>query len=383
MKSYLSRIFLAIMLPIVAICATGARAESILIGFSAPDTGPAAAAAMWQRWGVEIARDEINNAGGVLGKQIEIVSYDNRCNPSEAVNVANKLAEAKVTAIIGAHCSSATLATMPIIAEAKIPMVEGVATSPKITELSGVGGNEWTFRINPSDQDMMVALGRYLKGETKIKRVAVVGEDTDFGRGGAGAFAEVAKADGLQIISTDFHPQNQPDFTSLVTRIQQSKPDAIALFQLSGDQINILRNAMQLQVRIPYTGRFDPFGRNTPIIEAGGMEGSITAWPYSQDIDYPANKTLVAQTQQRYKSIPYLQTWAGYDSLRLIAKAMAQAGSSEPTKVRDGLKHADFVSAMGKPIVFDDHNQAGKIVIIDKVEQRKVHLESLVDLGAR
>jgi branched-chain amino acid transport system substrate-binding protein len=138
-----------------------------------------------------------------------------------------------------------------------------------------------------------------------------------------------------------------------------------------------------LQVRIPYTGRFDPFGRNTPIIEAGGMEGSITAWPYSQDIDYPANKTLVAQTQQRYKSIPYLQTWAGYDSLRLIAKAMAQAGSSEPTKVRDGLKHADFVSAMGKPIVFDDHNQAGKIVIIDKVEQRKVHLESLVDLGAR
>src|SRR6476646_5895293 len=152
MKSYLSRIFLAIMLPIVAICATGARAESILIGFSAPDTGPAAAAAMWQRWGVEIARDEINNAGGVLGKQIEIVSYDNRCNPSE-----------------------------------------GVATSPKITELSGVGGNEWTFRINPSDQDMMVALGRYLKGETKIKRVAVVGEDTDFGRGGAGAFAEVTK----------------------------------------------------------------------------------------------------------------------------------------------------------------------------------------------
>jgi branched-chain amino acid transport system substrate-binding protein len=337
---------------------------------------------MWQRWGVEIARDEINAAGGVLGKQVEIVSFDNRCNPSEAVNVANKLVEAKVTAIIGAHCSSATLATMPIIAEAKIPMVEGVATSPKITELSGAGGNDWMFRINPSDQDMMVALGRYLK-DTKIKRVAVIGEDTDFGRGGAGAFADVAKTDGLQIVSTDFHPQNQPDFTSLLTRIQQVKPDAIALFQLSGDQINFLRNAMQLQVRIPYTGRFDPFGRNTPIIEAGGMEGSITAWPYSHEIDYPANKTLVAQTQQRYKSIPYLQTWAGYDSLRLIAKAVAAAGSTDSAKVRDALKHADFVSAMGKPIVFDDHNQAGKIVVIDKVEQRKVHLESLVDLSAR
>jgi branched-chain amino acid transport system substrate-binding protein len=381
MKAYLARILLAIVLP-AGIGATDARADAITIGFSAPDTGPAAAAAMWQRWGVEIARDEINAAGGVLGKQVEIVSFDNRCNPSEAVNVANKLVEAKVTAIIGAHCSSATLATMPIIAEAKIPMVEGVATSPKITELSGAGGNDWMFRINPSDQDMMVALGRYLK-DTKIKRVAVIGEDTDFGRGGAGAFADVAKTDGLQIVSTDFHPQNQPDFTSLLTRIQQMKPDAIALFQLSGDQINFLRNAMQLQVRIPYTGRFDPFGRNTPIIEAGGMEGSITAWPYSHEIDYPANKTLVTQTQQRYKSIPYLQTWAGYDSLRLIAKAIAAAGSTDSVKVRDALKHADFVSAMGKPIVFDDHNQAGKIVVIDKVEQRKVHLESLVDLSAR
>jgi branched-chain amino acid transport system substrate-binding protein len=382
MKSYIARFFLAIALPLV-FSATSARADSILIGFSAPDTGPAAAAAMWQRWGVEIARDEINAAGGVLGKQIEIVSLDNRCNPSEAVNVANRLVEAKVTAIIGAHCSSATLATMPIIAEAKIPMVEGVATSPKITELSGVGGNDWTFRINPSDQDMMVALGKYLQQDTKIKRVAVIGEDTDFGRGGAAAFADVAKGAGIQIISTDFHPQNQPEFTSLLTRVQQSKPDAIALFQLSGDQINFLRNAMQLQVRIPYTGRFDPYGRNTPIIEAGGMEGSITAWPYSHEIDHSANKNLVAKTQERYKSIPYLQTWAGYDSLRLIAKAIGAAGSTDTTKVRDAIKHTDFVSAMGKPISFDDHDQGGKIVVIEKVDHRKVHVESLVDLGAR
>src|ERR1700733_15953660 len=156
--------------------ATSAPAQTILIGLSSPITGPAATAAMWERWGVDLAVDEVNGAGGLLGRKIEILQLDNRCNPSEAVNVANKLIEAKVVAIVGAHCSSATLATMPLIAAAKIPLIDGIASSPKITELSGVGGNEWTFRINPSDDDMMEALGLYLSQSSKIRRVAVLGE---------------------------------------------------------------------------------------------------------------------------------------------------------------------------------------------------------------
>src|ERR1700692_3702145 len=92
-----------------------ASAQKIGIGASGPHTGPAAAPALWQRWGFQIALDEVNAAGGVLGKKIELLAYDNRCNPSEAVNVANKLIEAKVVAIVGAHCSSATVATMPLI----------------------------------------------------------------------------------------------------------------------------------------------------------------------------------------------------------------------------------------------------------------------------
>ena len=133
-----------------------------------------------------------------------------------------------------------------------------------------------------------------LPGPLEELSVAIVGEDTDFGRGGAAAFASVARKNGLEVISTDFHPQNYPDFTSLLTRIQQSKPDAIAIFQLAGDQLNFLRNAMQLGVRIPYIGRFDPGGNNLQIIQAGGMEGSITAWTYSYLVDTPSNKAFAA-----------------------------------------------------------------------------------------
>ncbi|MEH2470833.1 branched-chain amino acid transport system substrate-binding protein [Nitrobacteraceae bacterium AZCC 2161] len=359
-----------------------ANAQNIVIGASVPDTGPAAAPAMWQRWGYQLALDEANAAGGVLGKKVEMIGYDNRCNPSEAVNVANKLIEAKVVAILGAHCSSATLATMPLIAAAKIPMVDAIASSPKITEQSGVGGNEWTFRINPSDDDMMNALGLYLgQGGSKIKRVAILGEDTDFGRGGAAAFAAVAKKNGLEVISTDFHPQSYPDFTSLLTRIQQSKPDAIAIFQLAGDQLNFLRNAMQLGVKIPYIGRFDPGGNNLQIIQAGGMEGSITAWTYSYLVDTPLNKAFAAEVEKRHKTTPVLQTWAGYDAMRLLLKAIKEASSTDPTAIRDALKKIEFTNVMGAKVTFDDHNQGGKVVLIEGVADKKVKILKEVSLN--
>ncbi len=357
-----------------------ANAQNILIGASVPDTGPAAAPAVWQRWGYQLALDEVNAAGGVLGRRVELLAYDNRCNPSEAVNVANKLIEAKVVAIVGAHCSSATLATMPLIADAHIALVDGVASSPKITEMSGVGGNQWAFRINPSDDDMMNALGLYLGQNSKLKRIAVLAEDTDFGRGGAAAFAAVAKKNGLEIISTDFHPQSYPDFTSLLTRIQQSKPDAIALFQLAGDQLNFLRNAMQLGVRIPYIGRFDPGGNNLQIIQAGGMEGSITAWTYSYLVDTPENKAFAAEIEKQHKTTPVLQTWAGYDAMRLVLKAIKEAGSTDPTAIRDSLKKIEFTNVMGAPVKFDDHNQAGKLVLIEGVADRKVTILKEVSL---
>ena len=357
-----------------------ACAQNILIGVSTPVTGPAAVASEWERWGIDLAVEEINGAGGVLGRKIETIILDNKCNPSEAVNVANKLVEAKVVAIIGSHCSSAHLAAMPIIKEAKVPMITGIASNPQITDQSGVGGNDWAFRINPSDKAMMDALGAYL-GEKKIfKTVAIVGEDTDFGRGGAAAFQAVAEKAGINIISSDFHPQNVPDYTSILTRLQQRHPDAIATFQLGGDSLNFLRNAMQMGVRIPYTGRVELGGRNLQIIEAGGMEGSISAWTYSHEIGAPQNQAFVAKIRAKYNSVPYLQTWGSYDCMRIIAQAIVLAGDVDPTKVRDAIKGLKFTTVFGKEVKFDEHNQAGKFVVLQAVNNKKITVADLVEV---
>ena len=373
------RKWLLSVLAVVA-AATPALSQDIVIGLSSPSTGPAATAAEWEKWGVDLAVEEANAAGGVLSRKIVIMQLDNKCNPSEGVNVANKLVEAKVTAIVGSHCSSAHLAAMPIVKEAKIPMITGVASNPQITTLSGKGGNEWAFRINPSDSDMMNALGAYLGDKKPFKTVAIVAEDTDFGRGGADAFKMVAEKAGITIISTDFHPQNAPDYTSILTRLQQRRPDAIGTFQLAGDSINFLRNAMQLGVRIPYTGRAELGGRNLQIIQAGGMEGSISAWTYNHEIASPENKAFVEKIRAKHKSEPLLQTWAGYDSTRIVIQAIKNAGSTDPIKVRDAIKAMKFVTILGKQVTFDDHNQAGKFVVLQTVKDRKVVVADIVEV---
>ena len=232
--------------------AGGALAQQgpIVIGVSTPKTGPLATASEWEMWGVDLALEEINAAGGLLGRKVEVMVLDNKCNPSEGVNVANKLVEAKVVAIEGAHCSSPHLATMKIVEAAKIPMITGIASNAQITDLAGPGRLEYSFRISPGDQAMMDALGSYLSAKKIFKTVAIVSEDTDFGRGGADVFKKVVEKVGIEVVSSDFHAQGAPDFTSILTRLQQRKPDGIATFQTNTDALNFLRQAMQIGMRI-------------------------------------------------------------------------------------------------------------------------------------
>src|SRR5258708_15936781 len=269
-----TKFWLAAAVACVLGAGSAAAQQPIVIGVSTPQTGVAAVASEWEMWGVNLAVEEINAAGGLLGRKVELMVLDNKCNPSEAVNVANKLVEAKVVAIEGAHCSSAHLASMKIVADAKIPMITGIASNPQITDLAGPGRNEYAFRLSPSDQAMMDALGIYLGAKKLFKTVAIVSEDTDFGRGGADAFKAVAGKAGIEIVSSDFHPQGAPDFTSILTRLQQRKPDGIATFQTSTDSINFLLQAMQDGLKIPYTRRIELGGRHQPDHEARGIEKS-------------------------------------------------------------------------------------------------------------
>jgi branched-chain amino acid transport system substrate-binding protein len=135
---------------------------------------------------------------------------------------------------------------------------------------------------------------------------------------------------------------------------------------------------MQVGMKIPYTGRIELGGRNQPIIDAGGMEKSISAWTYNAEIDTPQNKAFVAKIEERHKSKPYLQTWGGYDSMRVLFEAIKAAGSTDGPKVKDAIKNLKFTNVMGKTVSFDDHNSAGEYVVLQSVVNKKVGVADIV-----
>ena len=120
--------------------------------------------------------------------------------------------------------------------------------------------------------------------------------------------------------------------------------------------------------------------RTGPIIQAGGLDGSVTAWTYSGDIDTPQNKVLVAKIQELHKSPVTLQTWAGYDEMRLLGAAIKAAGSADPEKIRDALRTIAFTNVMGQPVKFDDQNQGGRIVVIEEISGHKAKVMKVINL---
>lgn len=345
--------------------------ERIQIGAAMPITGPVAHGALQEKRGLELALEEINAAGGVLGKPLELLYEDNQCNPSLAVTVTNKLLEAGVPAVLGQQCSSAVLATMSLFQRAQVPLVSSIATNPKISELSGAGGNPWVFRLNPSDRELAVANVNYLASLGAIQKIAIVAESTDYGRGGADAFAEAAKSKGLEVVSTDFHPLGAPDFTTIIARLLNNGTQAVAVYQAHADNANFAKQAHSMGLKAIMTGKLSLDGDTfAELIKQGAYDDAVTAFPYSPAVDTPENKAFAARVLEKYGESATYETFAGYESLHILAQAIEKAGKAEPSAIRDALEKTSYKSMIGATVDFDDHNQAHNNAVIITVKDR-------------
>ncbi|QPC94555.1 ABC transporter substrate-binding protein [Mesorhizobium sp. INR15] len=355
-----------------------AAADPIVIGLSSPQTGGAAYLGQHQRWGAELAIEEINTAGGAIGEQLELSVQDNQCNPTQGAASAEQLISVgKVSAIVGALCSSATLSIMPIIEKAKIPLVVETSTSPKITEMAGVGGNTWTFRINPSDQELAIGLARYLIADGKIKKVAFAGEDTDYGRGGHAALKAVLEKNGVDVGDGDFFGRDTQDFSAFLTRMGSDKPDAIAVYLNGADELNFLRQYRASGLTIPLTGRVEFSELQEGVVESGAINGATSVFPYSEQITVGDNTAFVERFRKKFGELPNAQSYEGYTAIKLIADAIERAKSAEPAKIRDALENAAFKATLGDVLKFDDHHQAHPSAVILQIENSKVVVKGL------
>src|SRR3989440_3006978 len=190
----------------------GAQAPPIRVGFASAMSGPAAITGEGVKWGATLAVEEINAKGGVMGRKLEAYFADNKATPGEAVSAVRKLTDVdKVDVIVGQTHSGACLGAMPVVKEIGVPMVIESCSHPQIRQLSGKGGNEWTFRVALDDEIMAHTFARYM-AKQGVKSSSILAMNNDFGRGAVNAYEAAFKKVNIKVASTEFFDSGQPDY---------------------------------------------------------------------------------------------------------------------------------------------------------------------------
>jgi branched-chain amino acid transport system substrate-binding protein len=336
--------------------------DTIKIGVTQPLTGAFAASGNYVAQGAKIAEEEINKAGGVLGKKIELIVEDNKSNPTEAVATAEKLiVRDKVPVMMGAWSSTLTLAVMPKLEEYKVPMVVETSSSGKIT----TSGNTYIFRISPTSQMEARAFTPLYK-KMAIKQAAFLSTNNDFGLGAAKEFADAAEKAGVKIAARETMDPKATDFSAQLAKIKASGADTLFVTTAVEQATLILKQAKDQQVtaRIITTG-----GSVSPdqlIAQAGAAaNGSyhlvfFTPW-FPEAVKNPdVAKKFVALWKAKGHNVGGLtEGFRGWDGLHVIVagiKAAGKADSAAITKALWGVK----VKGINGDISFIKQGPAGK-----------------------
>ncbi|MFN6994768.1 MAG: ABC transporter substrate-binding protein [Aquincola tertiaricarbonis] len=315
--------------------------DTIKIGVSQPLTGAVAASGNYVTNGARIAADLINKKGGVLGKPIELVIEDNKSNPREAVNSAEKLIlKDKVPVMMGAWSSTFTLAIMPKLMEYGVPMVVETASSGKIT----TAGNPWIFRTSPTSAMEATAFGKQLASlSPAIRKVDFLSVNNDWGLGAAAEFKKMFEAKGVAVGRTETMAPDATDLSAQLAALKGTGADTLIV--TSGiEQLTLaIRQAgeQRLPQRIITTGGSFP----EPLLKTPGPKGYASQhllffapWAVER-AKYPevAKEYVEEWNARKLDFAGQTEGFRGYDAILTIAEAIRIAGKAEPTAIRDAL----------------------------------------------
>ncbi|HZP77848.1 MAG TPA: ABC transporter substrate-binding protein [Pseudolabrys sp.] len=343
--------------------ASGAHAqETIKIGVTQPLTGAFAASGNYVAQGTKIAEEEINAAGGVLGKKIQLVIEDNKSNPTEAVTTVEKLIQQdKVPLLIGAWSSTLTLAVMPKLEEYKVPMIVETSSSGKIT----TSGNPYVFRISPTSQ-MEAKAFQPLAKQMGIKKADFLYTNNDFGIGSADEYSKMLKANGVEIGVRETMDPAATDFSAQLAKIKASGADTLFVTTAVEQLTLILKQAkeQQVKVRVISCG-----GSNSPdqiIAQAGAAaDGSFhTAFFPPWFPEMTTNPEVSKRYMDGWKKHGFnvgglTEGFRGYDAVYVAVAAIKLAGKADPEAIRKALWDVKLKGVYGN-IHFDKQGPAGK-----------------------
>jgi branched-chain amino acid transport system substrate-binding protein len=332
----------------------------IKIGFIGPLTGDAAVYGVPVQNGVKLAVDEINRAGGIGGRPIDMIYEDSKCTGQDAASAAQKLVSVdQVKYVVGGVCSAAAFGFEPITSAAQVFAIMPGASAPKLAGMS-----PYLMRNNPNDNITGVAIADYMAKQ--YKTAAIISEKTDYAQGIKGVFLTRAQTDGVQVVSTEDYATGISDFRSLLLKVKATKPDVIWInAQTSSNLIRIGEQARQLGITAPFMTA--PFNDQS-IADAGAvMEGLVTATPPGLAAAGKGAAFVSAYTAA-YGAPPQYSFYAGaaYDDVYLLKQAIETAGN-DPTKVEQYLHALPSYTGTIGTYHFD---QNGDVVGINPVFQK-------------
>jgi branched-chain amino acid transport system substrate-binding protein len=344
----------------------------IKIGASLSLTGTYAKLGKNQHEGYQLCQKDLNAKGGLLGRKIEFVVYDDQSMPATAVRLYEKLiTEDKVDGVMGPYSSPVTEAVANVTEKYKKVMVSPLAATTSI------------FKKTPRRQYIFMVISpaeAYLEGlvdmaaKRGLKTVAIVNEDTLFSKAAAAGAVELAKKKGLQVVYQEAYPKGNTDFSALLTKVKAANPDVIAAATYFDDAVALTRQMRELSVNPRMYGV--TVGGDLPEfydILKQNAEFIYGATQWESTLPYPGNQEFFDTYKKEFGHEPSYHSAAGYAGCVIYAEAAKRAGSLEADKVREQLLKLETKTAFGEYKVDADGFQvAHKMVMFQWQGEKKV-----------
>jgi branched-chain amino acid transport system substrate-binding protein len=342
----------------------------IKIGASMSVTGTYAKPGTYQKQGYDVCIDELNAKGGVLGRKVELVIYDDQSNPATAVRLYEKLiTEDKVDAVMGPYSSAVSEAVANVTEKYKKVMVAPLAATTSIFKK----GRKYIFMVITPAENYLDGLID-MAAKRGLKTVAIINEDTLFPKASAAGTAEAAKKRGMQVVLQEAYPKGNTDFSALLVKIKAANPDVIAAGTYFDDAVAITRQMKELNVNPKMFGL--TVGGDLPEFydllkqNAEYVYGS-TQW--DETLPYPGQKEFLAAYTKKFKHEPSYHAAAGYAGCLIYGEAVKRAGTLDADKVREQLLKMEIKTAFGDYKVDADGFQvAHKMVMLQWQDGKRV-----------
>lgn len=331
MKTLSGRIVAACLLA-ASVALPAQAAEPIVFGLVDEVTGPQAEAGLLTAQGVKLAIEEINAAGGIMGRQVELRVEDNQSANPTTVLAYSKLIESGVVAVIGPLRSTQVQAASPTIAKGKVPAMIG-GSDPSLTRVN----NPWIFRVRPNDLYSSKVMAEFGVRELKKKKWAIVHSTDTFGSGGKNALVEALKAQGIEPVMIGGYTNNSQDFTPLALQVKSSGAEIIGSYMTNSPDVGIFaRQLRQMGVQAEWIGSTSVVTETAMKLAGESLWGVYSVADFAVDAN-EESRGYGKRYRAKYGADPDLYSAWAYGGVYLLKHAIEKAKSTEPEAIRAAL----------------------------------------------